>query len=62
MVGEFVQIRVGWSKLGRGQEEMLDCTDLWWKYEKLGRNQEIKAHGQTNLGQAETVKGKVLKN
>ena len=56
-----MQIRVGWSKLRRGQEEMLDCADLWCKEGKLGRNQEIRAHGQINLGQAETVKGKVLK-
>ena len=51
-----MQIRVGWSKLGRGQEEMSDCADLWCKDEKLGRNQEIRAHGQINLGQAKTVR------
>ena len=61
MVGGFVQIRMGSSKLGRDQEEMLDCAYLWWKDGKLGRNQEIRAHGQINLGQAETVKGKFLK-
>ena len=56
-----MQISVGWSELGRVQEEMLDCADLWCKDGKLGRNQEIRAHGQINLGQAETVKGEFSK-
>ena len=59
--GGVLQIRAGSSKLGRGQEEMLDCTDLWCKDEKLGRYQGNIAGGWIDLGQAETVKGKFFK-